>query len=197
MTTESYKYAERSGVHLISWEDFHGLCKTLALAVEAFHPDLIVPIGRGGYYPGTLLAHILQVEIHPVRLSRRVHDIVRYAEPQWVAAPPASVAGQRVLVVDEICDSGETLRLVVEKCQAMGAAAVKSAVLYSHTHSANTPDYICIITDELLMNPWDREVLRNGRFQFHPEYEGALHVQGMEISPEMLIAASEFQLAKG
>lgn len=197
MSQDSYNYANRSGLHPISWEDFHGLCKALALAVEAFHPDAIVPIGRGGYYPGALLAHMLQVEIYPVRISRRVNDIVQHDQPRWIVAPPEIIAGQRILVVDEICDSGETLRLVVEKCLAMGANEVKSAVLYSHTRSAHIPDYIGLITDELLMNPWDREILRDGTFQFHPEYADALRQQGLQPGSELLIQAGEFHLAKG
>jgi len=71
MTQNPYAYSTRTGVRPISWEDFHGICKALALAVSHFQPEVIVPIGRGGYYPGTLLAHLLRVEIYPVRVSRR------------------------------------------------------------------------------------------------------------------------------
>jgi hypoxanthine phosphoribosyltransferase len=196
MSMSSYDYSTRKGVHPISWEDFHGLCKALALSVAHFQPEAILPIGRGGYYPGTLLAHLLQVEIYPVRISRRVHDIVMYKEPQWILAPSAAIAGRQVLVVDEICDSGETLLLVKEKCLELGASSVKSAVLYSHTKAVQVPDYIGIITDELLMNPWDREILRDGAFIFNPEYVEALRKQRIEAKPEMLIPAKVFRLAK-
>lgn len=60
VSQNSYDYATRQGTHPISWEDFHGICKALALAVAHFQPEIILPIGRGGYYPGTLLAHLLQ-----------------------------------------------------------------------------------------------------------------------------------------
>jgi hypoxanthine phosphoribosyltransferase len=131
-----------------------------------------------------------------VRVSRRVNDIVKYDAPQWIIAPPAEVAGRRILIVDEICDSGGTIRVVKEKALAMGASAVKSAVLYSHTKAPNVPDYIGIITDELLLNPWDREILKDGAFQFHPEYAGALQQQGVEATSQLLIPAGEFHLAK-
>ena len=52
--------------------DFHGLCKGLVQAIAPFDPELIL----AGYYPGTLISHMLQAEIYPVRLSRRVHDVV-------------------------------------------------------------------------------------------------------------------------
>jgi hypoxanthine phosphoribosyltransferase len=197
MSQNPYDYSTRKGIRPISWEDFHGICKALALSVSEFQPELILPIGRGGYYPGTLLAHLLQVELFPVRLSRRVNDIVKYKDPRWIISPPAEVAQRRVLVVDEICDSGQTISMVKEKTLALGASLVKSAVLYAHTRSINGPDYIGIITDELVMNPWDREILRDGSFIFHPEYLQALEHQGIEAKPEMLIMAKVFQLAKG
>ena len=196
MSQNSYDYSTRTGVHPISWEAFHGICKALALSVSHFQPEIIVPIGRGGYYPGTLLAHLLQVEIYPVRVSRRINDIVKYKEPQWFIAPPAEVAHRRVVVVDEICDSGETIIMVKEKCQALGASIVKSAVLYAHTKAVQVPDYVGLITDELLLNPWDREVFRNGGFQFNPEYAEALAHQGLEAKAGFLIPASFFRLAK-
>ncbi len=192
-----YDYSTRKGVHPISWEDFHGICKALALSVSHFQPEIILPIGRGGYYPGALLAHLLQVEIQPVRVSRRVQDVVQSKEPRWITAPPAEIAGRRVLVVDEICDSGETILMVKKKCLALGALTAKSAVLYAHTKAVDVPDYIGIITDELLLNPWDREILREGEFHFHPEYVEALRQQGIEANAEMLISAGVVALAKG
>ncbi len=196
MTQNSYNYATRRGVHPISWEDFHGICKALTLSVSKFKPEAILPIGRGGYYPGTLIAHMLQCEIYPVRISRRVNDIVRYDEPRWIVPPPTEIAQRRVLVVDEICDSGETIQMVKERCLAMGASEVKSAVLYSHTKASHVPDYIGIITDELLLNPWDREIFHDGRFQFSPEYVDALKHQGVDAKQELLIPATAMPIAK-
>lgn len=197
MAQKPYDYATRKNVRPISWEDFHGICKALALAVTPLELDLILPIGRGGYYPGTLLAHMLQTDVFPVRVSRRVHDVVTYEQPHWLLEPPAEIAGRRVLIVDEICDSGETLRLVKEKAAVGGAALIKSAVLYAHTWSATVPDYIGVITDALVLNPWDREIVQAGQFHLHPEYQAALAQQNKEMEPNMLIAATPIYLAKG
>ncbi|HMB24999.1 MAG TPA: phosphoribosyltransferase, partial [Anaerolineales bacterium] len=97
MSQNSYDYSTRKGVLPISWEDFHGICKALALAASHFQPEIILPVGRGGYYPGTLLAHLLQIEVYPVRVSRRVNDVVKHETPQWIIEPPAEVAYRRVL----------------------------------------------------------------------------------------------------
>lgn len=197
MLTNSYDYTTRKGIYPISWGDFHGICKALAKATSNFAPEIVLAIGRGGYYAGALIAHILQTEIYTVRVSRRVKDIKTHKNPRWLAAPPPHVQSQRVLIVDEICGSGETISMVKERVEAMGATEVKSAVLYAHTWGASVPDYIGLITDALVLNPWDREVLREGVFQFHPEYVEALAHQGKEPDPSLLIAATAFELAKG
>lgn len=187
----------RKGLLPISWEDFHGICKALALAVVNFQPEIILPVGRGGYYPGTLLAHMLQLEIFPVRISRRVNDVVVYESPRWILEPPAAVAGRRVLIVDEICGSGETIRMVNARAETMGASHIRSAVLYAHTWGVEKPDYIGLVSDALILNPWDREVLRGGNFEFHPEYAEALAKQGVEVAEGMRIDAPAYRLAKG
>lgn len=197
MTQPPYDYTTRSGVLPISWYDFHGLCRALALGVAAYAPEILLPVGRGGYYPGTLLAHMLQTEMFPVRVSRRVNDRVVHEQPQWLLEPPALVRGKRVLVVDEICGSGQTLRMIIERSLALGAAAVRSAVLYAHSWGTGLPDYIGLVSDALILNPWDREVLRNGEFTFHPEYVEALRLQGLAPNESMRIPAAPFTLAKG
>ncbi len=190
-------YATRRGVLPISWADFHGLCRALALAAARFDPELILPVGRGGFYPGTLIAHMLQVEVYPVRLSRRVDDVIRFQSPRWLLEPPALAAGRRVLIVDEIASSGETLGMVQTRVETLGAAAVRRAVLYAHSWGTAAADYIGLVSDALILNPWDREIVRDGAFQFHPEYAGALAQQGLAPDPNLLIPATPFSLAKG
>lgn len=197
MSKNPYDYENRTGIRPISWEDFHSLCKGLVVAISAFQPEIILPIGRAGYYPGTLIAHLLQTELYPVRLSRRVNDIVTHQSPQWLVEPPEAVKDRRVLIVDEICSTGETITLVIQKLTAMGARAVRSAVLYAHNKGASVPDYIGLITDSLLLNPWDREIWKDGNFQFHPEYVEALSQQGQSADASLLIKATPVKIAKG
>jgi hypothetical protein len=197
MLKNPYDYENRTAVQPISWQDFHALCKGLAASAARFQPEIILPVGRGGYYPGTLIAHMLQVEPYPVRLSRRVRDIITYETPRWLVEPPAAVRDCRVLIVDEISGSGETLTLVKDKVKALGARAVKSAVLYAHTTGVDVPDYIGLITDALILNPWEREIYQDGRFIFHPEYVDALEKQGVMPDRSFLIDVPAVEIAKG
>jgi hypoxanthine phosphoribosyltransferase len=191
-----YDYAERRGVRQVSWEDFHGISRALAVAASAFGPDIVLPVIRGGLYPGMLLAHMLRTEVFPIRLSRRTRDEVTDERPRWLVEPPAAVAGRRVLIVDEISDTGETLALAREKAEALGATAVRCAVLYAHPWGSAAADYIGLVTDALILNPWDREIVEGGAVRVHPEYEAALRRQGLPAGPETLIQAPLVTLAK-
>lgn len=193
---QTYDYANRTGIRPISWNDFHGICKALALAASPFQPEIILATGRGGYYPGTLIAHLLRVELFPVRLSRRINDEVKYLTPQWYVRPPETVKEKRVLIVDEICDTGETLQMVKDETAHLGVAAIRIAVMYAHTRGVALPDYIGLVSDDLILNPWDREYLKDGEFHFHPEYAGAMAKQGIQPDDALRIPATPFELAK-
>lgn len=198
MVDQFYDYEARKGIRPIAWQDYFGLCKGLALAVAPFQPEIILGIMRGGLYPAALLSHFLRIDMFPIRLTRRQNDRVVHDMPRWVLQPPATeVHGRRVLIVDEICSEGITLRMAEQEAQTLGAVEVRSAVLYAHTWGQGVPDYIGLITDELIMNPWDREVVTDGRFVFHPEYAHALEQQGLRPDPALLIGVEPYPLAKG
>lgn len=181
-----YSYENREGVLPVSWDNYVALCKGLALAVASFEPDVILGVARGGLYPATLLSHLLQTELYPIRITRRFKDAVVRDEPIWLVRPPAIIAGQRVLIVDEICADGATIAMATEEAVRLGARSVRGAVLYAHTCGASIPHYIGIISDALILNPWDREIVQDGRFVPHPEYLHAFQQQGVPAPPGLL-----------
>src|SRR5579859_4443600 len=65
-----YSYEKRRGILPISWEDYFGLCKGLALAISAYDPEIILGVARGGLYAATLLSHMLQAELYTVKITR-------------------------------------------------------------------------------------------------------------------------------
>jgi hypoxanthine phosphoribosyltransferase len=185
------------GIRPVSWNDFHGICKGLALAIADYEPEMILGVARGGLYPGTLLAHILQKEFFPIRLTRRVNDLKMLEHPVWLIKPPGSIHRMRVLIVDEFSGTGETLAMAREEVLKLGASQVRCAVLYSQTAGRDIPDYIGLISDDLIMNPWDREILRYGEFIIHPEYSYALLQQGVAPGYSLAIEAGPVKPAKG
>jgi hypoxanthine phosphoribosyltransferase len=173
----SYDYGRRSGVEPISWERFEELVRILAEQVENFEPQIILGIARGGLFPATTLSFMLRREFYPIRLTRRFDDAVVRDKPTWLVRPPDKVRGRRILVVDEIVDSGHTIALAAAEARTLGASAVRTAALYAHTWADPRPDYVALTSDALILNPWDREVLLDGQWTTHPELAAALKLQ--------------------
>ena len=180
---QSYDYFHRSGVHKITWEDLYALARVLAEGLAPYRLDSVVGIARAGLFPATALSCMLRCELYPARITRRVNDQVVYETPVWVTPVSGQVAGKVVAVVDEIVDSGETLRLVSEAVRDAGARTVVSACLVSHSWAEPAPDLSALVSDALVIFPWDQEVLLDGQWRLHPEIVAALEAQGKEGGP--------------
>jgi hypoxanthine phosphoribosyltransferase len=124
-----------------------------------------------------MLSFVLRREFYPIRLTRRVDDAIVHEKPTWLVRPPDKVRGRRILVVDEIVDSGRTIALAADETRALGASEVRTAALYAHSWADPRPDYVALTSDALILNPWDREVLIQGRWATHPELAAALKLQ--------------------
>jgi hypoxanthine phosphoribosyltransferase len=81
-----------------------------------------------------------------------------------------------VLVVDETCDTGDTMRLAVAALVNAGATEVRSAV--SFRTGPYEPHYHALATESTIILPWDREVLHNGQLVPNPLYAEALSEEG-------------------
>lgn len=174
---QSYDYAHRDGVESIGWDRFVSLCGSLAENLAARRVDAVVGIARAGLLPATTVACALRCDLFPVRVTRRSQDQVVYERPVWLVDASPEVRGRRVAVVDEMADTGETLRLVARRVRELGAREVTTAALVSHSWADPAPDVSALVSDALVMFPWDQRVLVDGRWQLHPELERALSQQ--------------------
>lgn len=181
---QSYDYSHRSGVDDISWERFGQLAATLSEQLAAFQIDAVVGVARAGLFPATAVACALRRDLYPIRISRRVQDVVTHAHPLWVVDVAPQVAGKRIAVVDEMADTGETLALAAQRVREQGALAVITASLIRHSWAQPEPDCAALTTDALVIFPWDKQVYQNGHWQTHPELVGALALQNKERQPE-------------
>jgi len=174
---KSYDYAQRRGVLEISWDDFAALARQLAEKLEPYHIQGVVGVARAGLFPATALACSLRTELYPARLTRRLNDQVIHDTPIWKTAVSAEVSGKVVAVVDEIADSGQTLCLAAEATRVLGAKKVITASLVAHSWADPMPEVCALVSDALVIFPWDRRVLMDGKWQPHPEVVSALQLQ--------------------
>jgi hypothetical protein len=161
------------GIFEVEWPLFGELSRGLALKVaREYDPEVVVGIATAGVVPGAVIAAILGREFHSVVVSRRFGaDTVRET-PAVLSAAPGAVRGRRVLVVDETCDTGDTIRLAVASMVNAGASEVRTAVAFQT--GAFVPDFHALATESTIVLPWDREVLIDGELLLNPLYAEAL-----------------------
>ncbi len=157
------------GVMEVDWPFFGELCRALALRVVGdFEPEVVLGVAKAGVIPGVVVASILQCEFASMVVTRREAD----EDPVLIAGPPFTVRGRRVLVVDETCDTGSTLRLALNEVRALAPAAVRTAV--SFKTGEYQPDYHAFETESFIILPWDREVIVGGELIMRPDYAARL-----------------------
>ena len=84
--------------------DVNSLCREILL--DKFDPNVIVGLSRGGLTPGVMMSHWMKKPFKPIKTSLR--DF-----PEWEDYLPRKT-DERVLIVDDICDSGETFHKIRE-----------------------------------------------------------------------------------
>jgi hypoxanthine phosphoribosyltransferase len=153
----------------VDWPFFGELCRALALRVAGeYEPEVVLGVAKAGVIPGVVVASILQCEFASMVVTRREAD----EDPVLISGPPATVRGRRVLIVDETCDTGSTLRLALNEVRALAPAAVRTAV--SFKTGDFQPDYHAFETESFIILPWDREVIVGGELVMRPDYAARL-----------------------
>ena len=161
---------QSKGVFEVEWPLFGELSRALALKVvrASYDPELIVGIATAGVVPGAVISAILDREFHSIVVSRRYQAEVARDTPAIFGSAPAAVKGKRVLIVDETCDSGATMRLAVSAIVDAGAREVRTAVAFKT--GTYEPDFHALATESTIVLPWDREVLFQGELVPNPLY---------------------------
>jgi uncharacterized protein len=146
--------AELPRCRLSTWSDVDRWADRVSAAIRerSSIPETIVGLTRGGWVPARLLADRLGV-----------HRMVSLRAQHWgVTATPTGaaqvteglsgpVAGQSVLVVDDITDTGESLALAVERVEAETPMRVESATFLHIAHSKFVPTYFA---EEIPREAW-------------------------------------------
>jgi len=128
----------------ISWNRFYRLCGTLYRKVNesGFEPDLIIAITRGGYPAARVLADwfgLMDLVGLKIEHYRGPEKQARTTVPYPL---PLRIDGRRVLMVDDVSDSGDTFEAALAHLEQYGHAAdLRTAVLHHKTSSSHVPDY--------------------------------------------------------
>jgi hypoxanthine phosphoribosyltransferase len=137
---------EASGMRcrLVELDEVYELSFELARRVQRarFEPEIIVAIARGGFVPARLLCDFLGVHALASQRIRHYGAGARRQERARIEHPlAAEVGGRRVLVVDDVNDTGETLALARAHLASLGPSDVRVAVLHEKTSSRELADF--------------------------------------------------------
>jgi hypoxanthine phosphoribosyltransferase len=101
----------------------------ISALLQDSNPIVLVIMRGGVFFAGQLLPLLhFPLELEYAHASR-YGDMTSGGALRWTVAPPASVRGRAVLVLDDILDAGETLRAVRAEVLSLGAASCHLAVL--------------------------------------------------------------------
>lgn len=143
----------------VSWMRFQGMCAALAQRIRAdgFQPDAIIGIARGGYMPARVLADLFGL-INLAAIKIEHYQGTRKSRQALIRHPlPDRFAGRRVLLVDDVSDSGDTFAVALDHLrQRGGLGEIRTAVLHHKLTSSYTPDYFAhrVVSWRWIIYPW-------------------------------------------
>lgn len=153
--------SENEDREILTWEGYGKAARELAgqVADSGFRPDLILAIARGGLFPAGSLGYALSVKnLYVMNLEFYSGVDERLDVP--VMLPPYldkfDLNDAKILVVDDVADTGHTLKAVFEFCQEVVAES-RTAVLYEKPHSLVKCDFVWKKTDQWINFPWSTD----------------------------------------
>jgi uncharacterized protein len=141
----------------VTWDDLDVLVTRLAAEVGRDH-DLVLAITRGGLVPAGMLAY--RLDLHEILVAGAVFylpDGGTHPAPVIGHFPdPALLADRRVLVVDEVWETGETMTEVVARVRAAGGTPTSAVLHYKPSRSrvAGRPDHYAAVVDGWVSYPY-------------------------------------------
>lgn len=143
---------------ILTWQLFGDATRELARSVadSGFRPDVVLAIARGGLTVAGAIAYALDVK-NCCAMNVELYTGVEERMEVPVVLPPMldvmDIAGLRVLVADDVADSGKTLELV-QRVIGEHVAEARSVVLYQKPQSVIDADYVWRWTDRWIDFPW-------------------------------------------
>src|SRR3954465_340300 len=146
---------------ILTWPLFGESTRELArtIADSGFRPDIVLAIARGGLTVAGALAYALSVK-NCFAMNVEFYTSVEERLDVPVVLPPMldllDVRGMRVLIADDVADTGKTLELVRREISEHVAEA-RWAVLYHKPRSIITPEYVWAHTERWINFPWSSQ----------------------------------------
>ncbi len=177
-----------------TWNQIYSMLLNLAEKIRKakFKPHIIVGVSRGGWPPARVLSDLLD---NPNLANVRAEFYLGIAEtkgdPTLTQPVSMKVEGKKVLIVDEIADTGKSLKLIKKHIIEEGAVETKIATIYYKPWSTVKPDYYEKETSSWVVFPWEiketiRKIVRKCRENGKPLDEETAKLVKAGISAELV-----------
>jgi hypoxanthine phosphoribosyltransferase len=146
---------------VMTWDDLGVGSRTLAEMVHAdgWTPDLVLGISRGGLLVAGALSYALGVK-NTATISVEFYTGIDERLELPMLLPPVpdlvDISRERVLIADDVADTGATLELVRDFC-AERVGETRVAVLYEKSRTTIACDYVWRRTDDWITFPWSAD----------------------------------------
>ena len=138
---------------------------------DNFIPDLIIGIARGGWIPARLMADFFtlketaNIKVEAYEMMGDLHVEARIT--QDINTP---ISDRKILIIDDIADSGKSLKAVIDSLEKRNPKEMKTATLYFKERSIVKPDYYNLQTNAWVIFPWEvYETIKELDSKFHKE----------------------------
>ncbi len=155
------------GFEVPTWTSIYSMLIELAGQVRknSFKPDILVGISRGGWLPTRVLSDLLENTcIASVGAAFYVGVYETNSEP--ILTQPLSISAfeNKILLVDDVVDTGKSAMLIKSHLERKGAKEIKLLTLYYKPWSIVIPDFYGKETSDWIVFPWEiKETLRKLR----------------------------------
>ncbi len=147
-----------------TWNKIYNMLLSQAKKIcqSGFKPDVIVGVTRGGWVSARVLSDFLGIpDLVTVRVEFYLGVAETKNEPVLTQGVSAVVTGKKVLIVDDVADTGKSLQLAREHVLQQGATEVRTATVYRKPWSVIKPDYYETETRCWVVFPWEtKETIR-------------------------------------
>lgn len=149
---------------VVGWNQVYKLLLNLSKSIckSGFKPEVIVGVSRGGWLPGRVLSDLLENKnLANVKIESYFGVNELMGKSRLTQTVSIAVLGKKVLIVDEVADSGRSLQLITKHILEQGASEVKTAVIYFKDCCSFKPNYYVKETAHWVIFPWEiKETIR-------------------------------------
>jgi hypoxanthine phosphoribosyltransferase len=147
---------------IMTWDMLGEATRSLSqmVADDGYEPDMILGIARGGLLPAGAIGYALSIKnVYTMNVEFYTGVDERLDVPRILPPAPdfVDLSNGKILVVDDVADTGHTLKSVEEFCEGK-VGEVRTACIYEKSHSVVKCDYVWKHTDQWINFPWsDKE----------------------------------------